>query len=345
MDVAEELGPLPTTAVVRLKLEEFFGGRNVLLRVPERYDLGCYAVYHVNPDTERAFRLYEWYLADGLLAGDVAVISARIGEMVGDPELISTVCREELKRLQGPVRDEINRSIVTRLTVKKTVTDTIFVPQQLTLKEQMALKENFPEYELNFLGTSKQGHAAAAASRIVETQLLLDKAHYRASQSPEGRDVDIKDLGGNYGVHFKRSRDNVHCCAPILDVQDQNRAAARKEILRDAARGNNETVTAFTERRARYIRNLDEKYHCNRLAQDCHVTARAMIAVHSLYSVTPEELGEAMKNAKVEVCHATLMYAPTVQVVGSGQLAPGVYILPKTQGGWCREGLFLLHWG
>ena len=227
--------------------------------------------------------------------------------------------------MTGPVRDEINRSIVTRLSSSRAVVDTIFIPQQLTLQEEVALKGNFPEYELKFQGTSKQGHAAAAASRIIETQLLLDKAHYRAGRSPDNRDVDIKDLGGNYSVHFKRSRDNVHCCAPILDVQDQNRAAARKEILRDATRGNNETITAFTERRARYIANPDEKYHCDRLAQDCHVTARAMIAVHSLYSVTPEELGEAMKNAKVDVCHATLMYAPTVQVVGAGELAAGVY--------------------
>ena len=84
VDVAEELGPLPATGVVRRKLEEFFHGNNVLLRAPTRYDVGHSVVYHVDPCTESAFRLRDWFLVQGLVAGDVAVMSSRIGEMVDD---------------------------------------------------------------------------------------------------------------------------------------------------------------------------------------------------------------------------------------------------------------------
>lgn len=62
-------------------------------------------------------------------------------------------------------------------------------------------------------------------------------------------------------------------------------------------------------------------FFCANKAEDCDVQGTSMIAVHSMYDMSPEDFGRAMIKHQTVVARGTFLFSPEVLVTDEGYVA------------------------
>lgn len=146
--------------------------------------------------------------------------------------------------------------------------DTISISYVLTPEETADLVAYAPEFELRFLDTDNHDHAMAAAMRIIDTAVVLGK-------TPKG--VVVKDVGGDPLQHVRREVEDVHVCAPVLDLKDPTRAPMRMMAAKRLLATSTSEVQKVL---ARMYIEQDKRFVCNRKAEDCDYQAKLSMSIH-----------------------------------------------------------------
>nr|WCD42513.1 replication protein contains methyltransferase and helicase1 domains [Hibiscus latent Hawaii virus] len=181
--------------------------------------------------------------------------------------------------------------------------------------------ENYPEFNVSFVGSRNSVHSLAGGLRKLEMEYLMTLVPYGSPTF---------DIGGNYTQHLLKGRSYVHCCNPCLDFRDIARNENYKESLDSYLRRFTTPdcgwlSAAYRKIAARPLPSFQleamERYRQNPTdvtcslpfqqckmqspdGQDCHA-----ISVHSLYDIPVEELGAALLRKKVKTLFAALHFS------------------------------------
>lgn len=112
---------------------------------------------------------------------------------------------------------------VTDLLKRKVYDDTVKTMQGLDRRPKFRLNQSlepeqcttirsaYPEFQIEFAGSSNASHAMAAGLRGLELEYLYTLVPFGAVSY---------DIGGNFPAHMLKGRSYVHCCNPALDARD-----------------------------------------------------------------------------------------------------------------------------
>lgn len=276
-------------------------------------------VYHVSSNVSRVTLLEFLQYSVGKTAS-VGADSRMFLKVLSQNGLdVQNVVNEVLcKQVHGP-NSIVRKGIIDGLCkeVVKTIgrdrkCDKLVIPYELNSVEQTKLCNTFSEFSLQF-STAAVGHphAYSAASRICETQLVLKKLNYWMQKQPSvGKVVVVKDIGGNFVTHLERSRDNIHSCCPILDARDSMRFTTRLVKLREFKKGRFKCADDATFR----------KLVCDRVAQECPITADSVMFVHSSYDMSTVDMADAMDASQALDGMIVVMFDPNILVAAAGEV-------------------------
>lgn len=197
------------------------------------------------------------------------------------------VLREHAKRmnlLNDPGEERVRREETPEIANRRP-------NKYCTIREKLGAEDKelamtvFPEFDIRFLDQSYSNHPFAAANRRLSTEILLERGSRGCSA--------VIDIGGNWADHVLNNRAHIHSCSPLLDLRDASRWTERRNrcetaLTRCARRGNG--LAFYNEHRGQ------EKcaMWCQSKAQDCDVQAEYGIAVHSVYDIDFDTIGEIM---------------------------------------------------
>jgi hypothetical protein len=155
-----------------------------------------------------------------------------------------------------------------------------------------------PEFKILFRNRANHDHPRAAASRVLDHQLIL-------SRLPTG--IPISDVGGNPLFHIRRGLSNVHICSPVIDRKDPGRHQLRKMEARKIMQDVNEDPRV-SELAARYLER-DPTLVCDQIAQQCHTKSTVITAVH-VYDVPIQDWPKIMENKGASVVEGAVLFSP-----------------------------------
>lgn len=197
-------------------------------------------------------------------------------------------------------------------------------------ESEKVLLSLYPELNIRFERKSYVSHAFASASRKCERAVLYARAGYDkdadflAHTGLTGKDVYIKEMGGDPLRSIIGRERSVHHCAPVLSSYDQTRVVSRRTLA--VSRLTNPVISE-AERHGLQQYLLDSetktagKLCCFSKSQDCNVKATVLIALHSVYDVTLSEFGDAMDSAGVDIAYGTLLYDSNMFLSNVGELS------------------------
>lgn len=161
----------------------------------------------------------------------------------------------------------------------------------LSVLDTDLLREQFPEYELEFVRTSDHNHGYAKEARLLDHRLIRDCYLHDYQGISETGGYDIIDVGGNVAYHAKNSGDNVHVCCPITSSDGRDDARHYERIASITKYVNTPCLPAEAIRRARnFLPDVDGiiPNACCERTQNCGVQAVAQMSVHAVYDFFDE---------------------------------------------------------
>lgn len=312
------LGPFPRVNVVLADIYKELENSNVYLSIPTRnahllhLDFSC----SKEPIFELLRRMVGHVEYIGATAPCESYLAILAREGFDTASIARTVLDEAIRSnpsFKSGLTDALLDRVGRDLSAKKL--DRLVIKYYLNSHQQHRLSNLYPEFDLTF-PEKVQGHphAFSAAARVCETQLALTKLGYRMST----KNIDIKDVGGNFATHILRNRSNIHCCTPILGSRDSHRFSTRLQILRNSSiKGG--AQKAFTQSL------IDEtnlrKVFCTRKAQDCPVRADKMTFIHSTYDMSLADIADSMDSAHSSVAIIVMLFDPKCLVLDTGEIA------------------------
>lgn len=178
----------------------------------------------------------------------------------------------------------------------------VVIKENLNSEQCLFLQESYPAYDFEFRSVNNNAHGLLAASRKLETLVLLRKANIR-------KDTPFIDIGGDILFYESRNYTNYHVDAPILDIKDQQRWSTKIQHLKD---GKNDMYRIMEK-----LQDADNDLThtdriCIRKAQECYTRAEKAIAVHSLYDISIADLHSTMSKRGIKFLYAVMMYDPAI---------------------------------
>nr|ANH10866.1 128 kDa replication protein [Rattail cactus necrosis-associated virus] len=188
----------------------------------------------------------------------------------------------------------------------------------VTPEQQNLITGAYPEFSINFTGTSASVHAVAGGLRGLELELLMTQIPFGAA---------CFDIGGNYVRHLLKGRSYVHCCNPVLSVRDGARYESYRDELRKVSAQGAPVAGSWgvpgqgascvrTRSLQPYQVAAFERYSVNPHAVVCDDTFQTCsfpppahgctyaVLLHSLYDIPVHELGPALLRKNVHVAYA-----------------------------------------
>lgn len=257
----------------------------------------------------------------GLVSPVTALLTLR---NVGiDPETcVKSAVHKELGLPNSALRNAlVDEQIARANNLINNHNERLSIGYSLTDQERVELIKAYQNFNLNFVPhPAVHPHALSAAARVCELQEALTMLRYRSSTMQQGSVVLIKDIGGNPVVHLQRKRFNIHSCCPILDARDGQRETSRRIAMNDMLI--NETNKSHKEKlRAVFTDEFKRRtIWCDRKGQDCGVTARGCVFIHSTYDMRTVDIADSMVRARADEAVITLFYAPEVFLKEKGTL-------------------------
>nr|WMM63760.1 ORF1a polyprotein [croton golden spot associated virus C] len=174
-------------------------------------------------------------------------------------------------RSDNPLLNTISSHLSNEINKQCQKAKDLIIPTCLSTKQKRELSELFPEINFDFIESAHSTHALATAMRHAENYLLAKQCDFK----------NFIDAGGNIIHYLKGLVDNVHVCAPIVDVKDAHRHMTRSNRL-DKMKGIKENVEM-----------------CENLTQLCRVERPNIISVE-VYDMTLVDYARALisHNAK-----------------------------------------------
>lgn len=161
------------------------------------------------------------------------------------------------------------------------------IPHRVSETVQVALTHAYPQYRLIFTHSKASGHAAAAASRLLENITLT-----RLCGS------DYSDVGGSYGFHLVNGgASKIHVCCPVYDVKDAQRSVIARHELENIARGASDEALAEATTKMTV---------CTNTLGVCQVKSKSIMMVQ-VYDATVDDMVNAMLIKGAEVLHFTMI--------------------------------------
>lgn len=189
------------------------------------------------------------------------------------------------------------------------VSDHLVVKENLSSEESQWLQEHYPRFEFEFKPLTNNAHGLLAASRKVETTVLLNSLRINKNSK-------FIDIGGDCLFYETRGFKNYHCDAPLLDIKDHQRCLNRIQNLKDSGNPLHSILSKL------YNQNNDYKIHdrvCVHKAQDCTFRAEKAVAVHSLYDISLEDLHITMTKRGINTLSAVMMYDTAIAYSKQGR--------------------------
>jgi len=341
-------------------------------------------IYHVEPRSGPRVSVHDiLFLPNFPIGGDeigqvsnnecfAAATGARIRLDPSSKNLLSAVgftddkdCADIIRSLfvdrNSRLRGEVDKLLAQRWTDEKFSNQRsrkkVTIYQQLDTAEERALEASYPEFDISFNPQQFVSHAFAAASRKLETELLLSLCGYsRTSKPPRGFMACIIDIGGNWSTHIAAKRPYIHSCCPILSGHDDLREATRREFLNnlylpplsaetannslsDAVAAPSEATkttplsksVAVSQSPNAVLHHLVSIYRdkrtrcrirCSKRTETCRVLAPHMLSIHSAYDMTPEQLCLSMLSHNATTLRGSLIFSPELLLSNSGVLMP-----------------------
>lgn len=231
---------------------------------------------------------------------------------------------------------------VVNTSANKPIGGTVYIHHKLDPDEEKILRVEYPEIDIVFAGKINQPHSFAAASRVLELQILMTKLRISGNETVRnakgevavdqhedlrsGMTVNVcravvNDIGGNWYTHAKRLRTGVHSCCPILATEDGVRFQDReRNLTADLMKKSIKPQQAahYTD----VLTNRGSKYFCFDRAQDCKHKAPYGIMVH-VYDIPLEELVDIMVEKNMGLIVGTMIFTPEVLLFKEGTIYAG----------------------
>nr|WHO41264.1 small replicase [Sunn-hemp mottle virus] len=224
---------------------------------------------------------------------------------------------------------------VTDLLKRKVFDDTVKTMQCLDRRPKFRLNQSlepeqcttvrsaYPEFQIEFAGSSNASHAMAAGLRGLELEYLYTLVPFGAVSY---------DIGGNFPAHMMKGRSYVHCCNPALDARD----LARNENYRLTLQN---YISRFEDKSGdyccwerkkpkvskplpRYQQACFERYNthpehvtCSETFERCRISPPEdrddiyATSLHSLYDIPYQNLGPALARKRIKVLHAAFHFS------------------------------------
>lgn len=182
----------------------------------------------------------------------------------------------------------------------------------------------YPEFVINIKRNIGHPHGVAANGRVLEHRLLLLKCGYsKLKMSNDRRWTYLYcEIGAN-PLHLL-SLPNIHGCIGLVGLRDTTRLTRFANEL-DDMNGNLELSDADRKRNADIIANKCTQF-CYGKAQDCKVTAKYLIFLHSTYDMTLDDILSIMYKKRSQVAHVCMIFDETILVKDEGEIKGlGIY--------------------
>jgi hypothetical protein len=288
-------------------------------------------VYHLGRFSSRKFPLLvlmDYFMTDSVnkIGSDEGLLAREIVSILDldSKAVVSNAISNKLKtgkdtELCRLIENEMIDMAKSRLA-RRDKCERLILKMDLTTDEESLLTKQFPELKLEFLGRIKETHGLAHAFRLCEMQVHLkvlglmfnSESGFRRNKS---FDATLVDIGGNYLMHFWRVRKGVHCCNPILGPYDALRHSKKFNELSTA-----QIPQKFEKEYRSLLYNEDNLYVCNSKAQDCPVTAKFGLCLHSSYDMNANDLVEIMERKNMNVISGSFIFSSEILVKESGVL-------------------------
>nr|CAI5383846.1 polyprotein [Oxera neriifolia associated virus] len=241
-------------------------------------------------------------------------------------EAVKSIYLDKNSRL----REVVDKSLAARLSdhssTKNTAKKKITVYQCLKPEEERSLESSYPEFEILFKNKDLHPHGLAAASRKLETELILSNLSYSSDSKPlKGFAACVVDVGGNWASHMLNRRKYVHSCCPILDAYDDLRHSTRLTRIQSFA------IPPGQNKISQQFQHMWQIYHdkstrghifCRRRSQQCRIKCHSLMAIHSLYDNTLEEIGDIMISHNSTILEGTMVFCPEILLKPTGVIEP-----------------------
>nr|ANI85380.1 150 kDa protein [Soil-borne wheat mosaic virus] len=232
---------------------------------------------------------------------------------------ISTSATKFGSQLHSTVCDHVKETYLDAVERQK-VKKKIDVRRDLSQEQLQLLNDLFPERHIVSSNCERGTHSFAAASRKIETDLLLSRIPKRSW---------VYDIGGNWATHVKRNDGRkVHCCCPTVDIRDSARKTVRWASIEKYLDEKEEIPPEIGERIKRLQadedkiyanlkaekaqpEDLDGKWYCGNKFEDCVFRAdRAYaMAIHSIYDIDLSDLANALEEKRIKVMSGTFLFS------------------------------------
>nr|AAF18329.1 148K protein [Soil-borne cereal mosaic virus] len=228
---------------------------------------------------------------------------------------ISTSATKFGSQLHGTVCDHVKETYLDAVERQK-IKKKIDVRRDLSQEQLQLLNDLYPERHIVSSNCERGTHSFAAASRKIETDLLLSRIPKKSW---------VYDIGGNWATHVKRNDGRkVHCCCPTLDIRDAGRKTTRWASI-EKYQDEKETIPAEVGEKLKRIQedensiyanlkagrcqpeHLNGKWYCGNKFEECVFTAdRAYaMAIHSIYDIDLMDLANALEEKRIRIMSGT----------------------------------------
>lgn len=238
-------------------------------------------------------------------------------------DAIKVLYTDKNSHMRRAIDQNIAEKITDAVDSKKFNRRRVVISQLLSPEQERTLESHYPEFDITFKSNHLHPHPMAAASRKLETELTLMNFNYSLnSRPPRGYHACVVDIGGNWSSHMLAKRKYIHSCCPILSAYDDLRNSVRMNIV------NSYTLPEGPKHQA--LRDIFKTYRdrstrcrivCKRKAEDCLVKAPYLMAIHSLYDMSHEAIGDAMVAHGADVLAGSLIFVPEIFLGGNGLIS------------------------
>nr|BAG50442.1 p153 [Chinese wheat mosaic virus] len=232
---------------------------------------------------------------------------------------ISTSATKFGSQLHSTVCDHVKETYLDAMERQKTKKK-IDVRRDLSQEQLQLLNDLYPERHIVSSNCERGTHSFAAASRKIETDLLLSRIPKKSW---------VYDIGGNWATHIKRNDGRrVHCCCPTIDIRDSARKTVRWASIEKYLDEKDEIPTEVGERIKRVqadeikiyenLKNkraqpedLDGKWYCGNKFEECVFRAERAyaMAIHSIYDIDLMDLANALEEKRIKIMSGTFLFS------------------------------------
>lgn len=238
----------------------------------------------------------------------VDVIDEAVEQVIREQELAPAVADGMRRLLSTDMRSGAAHAYYTNMATRGSVglvsrdaRKQLVLQYVLTDDQMAALTAYAPEYRLIYRSRDVHDHPMAAASRIIDRQLVYTRLPLAGNIIDVGSAVVEHILAGALGGR-------VHACRPLVDAKDPSRATQdRLKVSRLMER----TTSAEVRSSAAKFLSRDVSAVCGLTVQECDRQADFIAAVH-VYDIRMDQWAGIMERHGARVVEGCMLFSPAV---------------------------------